>query len=563
MTKKSLLNVVFAFVPTDDSHLGIFRMRHKWPVLAGLILVLSTQVVLVTSSRAQTDSNAPKLPPLTSDPVWRLRGAQLFHGPDWSDPDIPEWDRVDRFPAWGGNAFRIFLEPSLDGETILPGEPLTLKLSEALNRWATVIDWALQNDIYVVVAFNPYVWNADDWPDDGRSLWKDESARVELVQAWADLAKRFKGIDGLIFDLVNEPHGTTADEINGNHALPKQVWNDLYPRLIDAIRAEDPNRWIVVTPIWGQPSNFVDLAVSTAPKLIYTFHFYDPHFFTHQGIGSSWPPAESVSYPGTTRDAIWEPERFWDKSVLEERLRPAINFRDSHQVRVLCGEYGSNAFAPEDSQARWTTDVIDLLEQYGFDHLYFLYGATGRVWPGSFQFELTSFESVVTSAFALNLDTDADGIPDGTDTDDDNDGVPDASDAFPEDSTESVDTDGDGIGDNADNCPDVTNPDQLGTDNDELGDVCDPDDDNDSLPDEFEITNNLNPLDASDADLDNDADGLSNLQEFELGTNVNNPDTDNDGVDDGEEVMAGTNPNVHTNAPALMQIIDSILQGDN
>lgn len=538
-------------------------MRDKLPLLAGLVLVLSTQVVFTPWSHAETGVDTPRLPPITSDPDQRLRGAQLIHGPDWSDPDIPEWDRVDRFPAWGGNAFRIFLEPSLDGETILPGEPLTLKLSENLNRWATVIDWALQNDIYVVVAFNPYVWNADDWPDDGRSLWKDESARVELVQAWANLAKRFKGIDGLIFDLVNEPHGTTADEINGNHALPKQVWNDLYPRLIDAIRAEDPNRWIVVTPIWGDPNNFVDLAVSEAPKLIYTFHFYFPHFFTLQGLGSSWPPAESVSYPGNTRDSIWEPERFWDKSVLEERLLPAIEFRDSHQVRVLCGEYGSNAFAPEDSQLRWTTDVIDLLEQHGFDHLYFLYGALGRVWPGSFQFELTSFESVVTSTFALNLDTDADGIPDGTDPDDDNDGVPDASDAFPADSTESVDTDGDDIGDNADNCPNATNSDQLDTDNDRTGDVCDADDDNDGLPDGFETTNSLNRLDASDAALDNDADGLTNLQEFERGTNPNNPDTDNDGVNDGDEVAAGTDPKVHANAPAVIQIINSIMEADD
>ena len=46
-----------------------------------------------------------------------------------------------------------------------------------------------------------------DWPDDGRSMWKDASAQDELVQAWADLAKRFKGKKGIIFVPITEPHG--------------------------------------------------------------------------------------------------------------------------------------------------------------------------------------------------------------------------------------------------------------------------------------------------------------------------------------------------------------------
>ena len=45
------------------------------------------------------------------------------------------------------------------------------------------------------------------------------------------------------------------------------------------------------------------------------------------------------------------------------------------------------------------------------------------------------------------------------------------------------DADGDGVGDPADNCPALANANQLDTDNDNLGNVCDPDDDNDGLPD--------------------------------------------------------------------------------
>ena len=79
--------------------------------------------------------------------------------------------------------------------------------------------------------------------------------------------------------------------------------------------------------------------------------------------------------------------------------------------------------------------------------------------------------------------------------DSDGDGVPDKVDAFPLDPNESVDTDGDGIGNNADL-----------------------DDDNDLMPDSFEVANGLDPLDAADAD----GDGATNLQEYQSGTDPNN-----------------------------------------
>ena len=43
--------------------------------------------------------------------------------------------------------------------------------------------------------------------------------------------------------------------------------------------------------------------------------------------------------------------------------------------------------------------------------------------------------------------------------------------------------------------------------------------------------------------LDTDNDGLTDLEETNLGTDPNNPDTDNDGYSDGDEVKNGYNPN--------------------
>lgn len=58
------------------------------------------------------------------------------------------------------------------------------------------------------------------------------------------------------------------------------------------------------------------------------------------------------------------------------------------------------------------------------------------------------------------------------------------------------------------------------------------DSDEDGIPDGFEISNNLNPLDPLDALLDSDDDGLENLKEFQFGTRLDTADTDNDGISD-------------------------------
>ena len=69
------------------------------------------------------------------------------------------------------------------------------------------------------------------------------------------------------------------------------------------------------------------------------------------------------------------------------------------------------------------------------------------------------------------------------------------------------------------------------------------DTDLDGIPDEDEILLGMDPNDPSDALLDLDSDGLSNISEWVSGTDLLNPDTDGDSLLDGVEVNTyGTNP---------------------
>ena len=88
------------------------------------------------------------------------------------------------------------------------------------------------------------------------------------------------------------------------------------------------------------------------------------------------------------------------------------------------------------------------------------------------------------------------------------------------------DSDGDGLVDHQDNCPDVANPKQVNSDGvKDGGDACDTDDDNDLLPDSWELANQLLPLNRFDAHRDGDDDGVSNYREYVAGTDPNDADS--------------------------------------
>ncbi|MHA1125419.1 MAG: hypothetical protein ACTSQX_07270 [Candidatus Heimdallarchaeota archaeon] len=92
------------------------------------------------------------------------------------------------------------------------------------------------------------------------------------------------------------------------------------------------------------------------------------------------------------------------------------------------------------------------------------------------------------------------------------------------------------IDDDPDN-DDLTNWEEYQNDTD----PTDSDTDDDDMPDGWEVANGLNPL-VEDDYLDEDSDGLTNLEEYENGTNPLSDDTDGDSMDDFWEVDYGTDP---------------------
>jgi hypothetical protein len=89
--------------------------------------------------------------------------------------------------------------------------------------------------------------------------------------------------------------------------------------------------------------------------------------------------------------------------------------------------------------------------------------------------------------------------------------------------------------DGLDNCPALSNPNQINTDGDSEGNLCDADDDNDGLPDLVETGTGV----------------FISLED--TGTNPLVADTDGDGFDDGEEVENGWDPH-DPSSPTMAEV---------
>jgi endoglucanase len=208
-------------------------------------------------------------------------------------------------------------------------------------------------------------------------LVSDDAFVEQFEDYWRALATHFSNLDPdkVFFEILNEP------EFHDRYR-----WMGVQARLTRAIREGAPNHTIIAAGAnWSAPSELLFLEPLHDPNIIYNFHFYEPHIFTHQG--ATWSTnfqhyLGNLPYPSTPEnvqaamaqvpDPIHQQEVLqyglarWNAARIDAEIGVAAAWAKKWNVPLTCNEFGvyRKTAAPADREA-WIHDVRTALEKYG------------------------------------------------------------------------------------------------------------------------------------------------------------------------------------------------------
>lgn len=223
----------------------------------------------------------------------------VLRGVNWGWWSCVESGDAQLLRAWGGNLIRICFPYS---KIVKPG---TDEIGgEGLALLDAMISWAEEAGVRYVLCCQetPGGCNTAHHCFGGlNALWIDEGYQAKCVAMWETLVSRYRDRKWLLaYELMNEP--TPPKD------YPVEQYTDLLLRNIDAIRSLDPQRFVVVSGWgWSDVSGLTDAFILPRPRLIYTFHCYNPGNVTHEA-GSYPGPATTVSRWLANSPENWGPD---------------------------------------------------------------------------------------------------------------------------------------------------------------------------------------------------------------------------------------------------------------
>ena len=372
----------------DDTTHGIDRCerlstRPFWSAVLGIVVGLNCAASQGNEVACGAADGSVAKPPVLRGFNLGARGPAPFSEKDYAD-----------LAAYGANVVRIGVN--------VPISESGSAFDIAATEWQYVertVAMGRKHGFKVIIALVPLPLG------EAAVHWARPELKDSLVGLWATVAARFKDNPVIAgYDLINEP--VTPRDSNqppppgdvfkstGELAAPRDrnsdPWRDLAVKIIRAIRTEDADSVVIFEPSpWALPKGFAELAPLPMPGVVYSFHFYEPHALTHQGL---YEHRAALNYPSeeTTR------------ASLSRAVEPVRAFARKHGVPVFVGEFSVVRWAPGDSAARYLNDAIETFEAEGWGWAYHSFREY-EAWDPELESTLPRGAQAVRSAHATTI----------------------------------------------------------------------------------------------------------------------------------------------------------------
>ena len=210
-----------------------------------------------------------------------------------------------------------------------------------------------------------------------QQLRTSDYAVDQLILLWRKLAAHYatRDPDRVFFEILNEP------EVNDPYR-----WAGIQERVAAAIRQAAPRNTIIATGAnYSDIPDLLALEPLADGNVIYNFHFYEPHQFTHQGATwglTWWRYTHNIPYPATDADmqsllaqvpdAVnrYQLEEYfldhWDARRMRLLIDEAAGWARDNHVPLICNEFGVyRNFSDPISRANWIHDARTAFEADG------------------------------------------------------------------------------------------------------------------------------------------------------------------------------------------------------
>ena len=289
---------------------------------------------------------------------------------DYSNKHLDEYtdaQDIALIAKMGFDSVRLSIDPMPLAASLAGGRDAK---SDFLGRLDKAVDAMLAAGLAVIVDIQP----TDEYKQRMRS---DNEAVERFTMLWRQVAAHFanRDPDRVFFEILNEPEIYDAYR-----------WAGIQAHVAEAIRQAAPRQTIVAAgAVWSDIWDLLAIEPLADGNVIYNFHFYEPHEFTHQGATWStpwWSYTKSVPYPPTEnsmqellKEVPGSADRYyferywldgWNAHRIQLMIDEAAAWGRDHHVPLICNEFGVIRNNPDPaSRANWLRDVRTALENDG------------------------------------------------------------------------------------------------------------------------------------------------------------------------------------------------------